>query len=372
MLTYYMPTRIIADKACIYENKELLRGFGRKALIVTGRRSAKACGALDDVIRSLEAMEMTYTIYDQVMSNPTIACAYEGALLAKEFGAEMVIAIGGGSPIDAAKAMALLAKQDIKEEDLFKGGYSSDILPIIAVPTTAGTGSEATQYAILTNDMLETKSGLATLGIFPKIAFLDATYTMGLPLVVTIHTAIDALSHSVEGMLSVKASVISDTLAKVSIGHIMDVLPTLATALEEKNSGRLTFDVREKLLIASMLGGMVIAQTGTTAVHAMGYALTYHKEIEHGKANGLLLGHYMETLTVAMPRKIQEVLEAMKVNSTDHFNDLMVSLLGDKGELATTEIAFYSEQAMKTGNINNCLVRPTKEDLVGVYEKAFA
>lgn len=370
MLTYYMPTQIIAGKDCIRDHKHVFRGFGKRALIVTGKRSAKMCGAYDHVTQALEDQGIAYRLYDEVMSNPTVACVYEGARMARDMKAEMVIAIGGGSPLDAAKAMAVLAKQDIEETALFAGKYGEGVLPIIAIPTTAGTGSEATQYAILTNDALKTKSGLVSPGIFPKIAFLDATYTMGLPLHITINTAVDALSHSVEGMLSNRASVLSDAIAKVSIGSIMAILPVLKTAIEEKNAGRLTFDLREKLLIASMLGGMVIAQTGTTAVHAMGYALTYHKEVDHGKANGLLLPAYMKTLVATIPKRIDEILAAMKLDAIEAMEDQLVALMGEKTRLSREDVSYYSDQAMKTGNISNCLVKPTKEVLEQVYREA--
>lgn len=213
-LNYFMPTKIISGQNCIIKNADTLNSFGRKALIVCGKNSAKANGSLDDVLSALNRNKQEFCIFDKIMPNPTIPCVYEGANFAKENSINFIIAIGGGSPMDAAKAIALLAVQDIKEDDLFNTtAFSNEILPLVFVPTTAGTGSEVTQYSILTNQKLETKTSISTPLIFPKLAFLDGKYMVTLGIKTTINTAIDALSHSIEGILSKRSNVVSDALA---------------------------------------------------------------------------------------------------------------------------------------------------------------
>lgn len=372
MSQYYMPTKVIMGEKCIVDNSHLLKPYGNKAMIVTGRRSAKLNGSQDEVILALEAEGIDYIIYDKVMSNPTIECAYEGAELAKAESVDFIIAIGGGSPIDGAKAMALLAKQDIEEEALFSGSYASDVLPLIAVPTTAGTGSEVTQYSILTNDKAQTKSGLATPLIFPQIAFMDARYMMSLSVNVTINTGIDALSHAVEGLLSVKASPVSNALALKSTTMVLEVVPMMFEALANGNTMPFDLRVREKLLMASMYAGMVIAQTGTTAVHAMGYSLTYFKDIDHGRANGLLLGPYLKLVQRDQPELVKSITDAMKVNCIEEYCDMMTELFGQTEAMTIEEIDQYSSKAMGTGNIKNCVVTPTQDELTKVYKEAFA
>lgn len=368
---YYMPTQIIVGKGCVVENSALLSKFGKKAMIVTGRRSAKMNGSYEDVLGALTKEGIAFCLYDKVMSNPTVACAYEGAKLAKDEGVDFIVAIGGGSPIDAAKAMALLARQSIDETQLFAGGYTEDVLPIIALPTTAGTGSEATQYSILTNDRLETKSGLATPNIFPKVSFLDASYMMTLSIPITVNTTIDALSHAVEGLLSVRNNDISEGLAIKSIQMIMETLPLLNEAMKTMDHQCFSFETREKLLVASMLAGMVIAQTGTTAVHALGYSLTYFKNIDHGRANGLLLGHYMKQVGMKSPETVNKILSAMSIDKVDDFIEMMDKLFGDKEPLSMDEVKLFSSKAIVTGNIKNCVVTPTEDDLRNVYRFAF-
>lgn len=246
---------------CVKQQGEAFKQLGSKAIIVTGKYSAKANGSLADVTKTLEKARIDYTIYDKVMSNPSVDCAYEGAELAKEFGAEFVISIGGGSPMDAGKAVAMLAVQEIPREELFQGVYEDKVLPMVHIPTTAGTGSEVTQYAILTNDRAQTKTSIATPILFPTLALLDPIYMESLGRITTIHTTIDALSHAVEGMLSVRSTPMTDALAVESIKNIVSCYDSL-------KKGKLTIDERGKLLYASMLAGIVIAHTGTTAVHS--------------------------------------------------------------------------------------------------------
>lgn len=370
MKQYYMPTKIISGRNCVVANSHVFKAYGNKAMIVTGRYSAKVNGSYDDVIQALAQEKIEYCLYDKVMSNPTVACAYEGAMMAKDEAVDFIIAIGGGSPIDAAKAMALIATNEVIEADLFKGTCKNEAMPLIAVPTTAGTGSEATQYAILTNDLLETKSGLANGSIFPKVSFLDASYMMTLPLEITINTSIDALSHAVEGLISIKSSPVSEALATKSIEAIVGVLPALLEAKQQDHIGGLDFEIREVLLYASMIAGMVIAQTGTTAVHAMGYSLTYFKDIDHGRANGLLMGHYLKSIEDKAPNTVHKILAPMHMKCADELIALMDSFFDDKEVVTIEELEMYSGKAIVTGNINNCGVKPTKEDLLDIYKAA--
>ncbi|KUO61430.1 MAG: alcohol dehydrogenase [Gracilibacter sp. BRH_c7a] len=367
---YYMPTRVIVGKNCIIANSDIFKPLGKKALIVTGAQSAKRNGSEKDVTTALKAVGIDYLVYDKIMSNPTISCAYEGAKLAKDNKVDFIVGIGGGSPMDAGKAIALLAAQDIPEENLFSGQYENKVMPMVLVPTTAGTGSEVTQYSILTNDKAQTKTSIAADLLFPTVAFLDATYTEDLPLVTTINTAIDALSHAIEGMLSVRASTISDSLASESIRLIMDCVPDMLQAIKLEAEGRFRPEKREQLLEASCMAGMVIAQAGTTVVHSMGYSLTYFKDIDHGRTNGLLLGEYLRLVEKTQPNLTRRILKAMDLSDVDSFQELMNGLLGRREEVSSEEISQYSKITMRAKNIANCIVKPTEEDVREMFERS--
>lgn len=364
-LQFYMPTRVIMGDHCIRANASVFASLGKKALIVTGARSARVNGSLDDVTAALTAEKLSYSVFDKVMSNPTIACVYEGAAFAKAEGADFIVAIGGGSPMDAAKGIALLACQDIPEEELFSGRYGKSVLPMAFVPTTAGTGSEVTQYSILTNDRAETKTSIAAPILFPTVAFLDARYTEGLSAATAINTAVDALSHSVEGTLSVKANPITNNLAAESIRAIAGCFGPL-------KKKKLSPDERERLLYASTLGGMVIAHTGTTAVHSMGYSLTYFRQIDHGRANGLLLAAFLKYVEQKEPALIASVLTPMGFSAVGQLEEVLASLLGEKESISRDEFERYSSIAITAKNIANCAVVPTREDLLHIYLTSFA
>lgn len=364
---YNIPTRIFMGEGCVLAKAAELAPLGKKALIVTGHSSAVKSGALADIKAALDANGQEYAIYDSVMSNPTVECVYEGAEKAKSIGADFIIGIGGGSPMDAAKAIALLACQDIPRERLFDGNYDEKILPMAMVPTTAGTGSEATQYSIITNDARKTKTSISSPFMFPTLAYLDSRYLRAVPRNTAVNTAIDAFSHCVEGYLSVRANPITDALAREGMEAISSVFPRLA-------KGSLTDADRDKLLYASTIGGMVIAHTGTTAVHPMGYSLTYFKGADHGRANGLLLGAFLKSIENRCPERIGDIMTAIGMSGADELSRVLDTLLGGeerREKVTKDEAAYYASVAIKAKNIKNCIVTLTEAELYEIYLKSF-
>jgi alcohol dehydrogenase class IV len=363
---FYMPTRVIMEDNCVIQNAALFKEYGQSALIVTGANSAKNNGSLQDVTTALSSMKIDYVIYDRVMANPTVSCVYEGAAFAKEKKADFVIGIGGGSPMDAAKAIALLAVQEIPKEDLFEIKLEGTALPLIMIPTTAGTGSEVTANSILSSDMLQTKKSISHPILFPKLALLDAKYMKNLPMTVTINTALDALSHAVEGMLSVRATELSNSIAVESIRTLTPCLKELIKK-KESDASNLSKEIREKLLYGSMLAGMVIAHTGTTAVHAMGYSLTYFKNIDHGRANALLLPGFLRFVSERDRGMVEKILAPMELNSLEELDTLCTVLLGEREMISEKELEQFTEISMKAKSIPNSKEVPAKEDIYQIY-----
>ena len=364
-VNFFLPTKVLLEEDCVKKNAAIFKGFGKKALIVTGRRSARANGSLQDVTDALASQEIAYAVYDRVDANPTIANVREGAAFAKENAADFVIGIGGGSPMDAAKAIALLSCQELSDSALFAGTYGPDILPLILLPTTAGTGSEVTQYSILTNDSAQSKTSIATPLLFPKVAMVDAKYTLALPIKTTINTAIDALSHSIEGMLSTKANSLTDLLAADSIAKI-------SANFKKLLSGEVDAACRADLIYASTLGGIVIAHTGTTAVHSMGYSLTYFHHIDHGRANGLLLTAFCRFIERQNAAFIRRLLDIMGIADVAAFGTVLSQLLGEKEKIEKNEFEKFAAIAIKAKNIPNCIIVPTQQDLCDIYAESFS
>lgn len=352
-----MPTRVLFGRGCVKEHASLLAPLGSRALIVTGRSSALN-GSLSDMVAALAMNGQTYTLFNGVRNNPSYRDVAQGLSALKEGGADFVVAIGGGSPMDAAKAIALLAVQPREERDLFAGGYEERALPMAHVPTTAGTGSEVTQYAVLTDPAKKTKTSVTSPALFPRLAFLDGAYTQTLPEESTVNTALDAFSHAAESLLSVCATPVSRMYAKESLSRLYPLLP--------KTRRTLTLPERDELLFCSMLAGQAIARTGTTIVHGMGYQLTFHRGIDHGRANALLLGG---ALALAAKKGISALCDIEQSCGADaaEIAALLCSLLERRESFTREELLFYAKASQTNKNLPRSLYRPTPEELEEMF-----
>lgn len=362
-LNFSLPTHIIFESECIKNHSELFGKCGKKAAVVTGRHSAKACGALDDVTQALKSQGIEYQIYDQVENNPSVETVGEISRKARDFGAQMVIGIGGGSPLDASKAVAILcANYEMEPLDLFRNDFTRG-LPVFAVPTTAGTGSEATPYSVLLRRDLETKLSFGNRYTYPTYAFVDYRYTEKIGMNTTISTAVDAFTHVLEGYLGRRSNVVSDSMALVGIqlfGECMDALRT----------GEMTAGIREKLMLLSLLGGIVISQAGVTSPHGMGYCYTYFKDIPHGRANGLLLYEYLKFNYPCAGEKIDIAMQKLSVENIDVFGEKLEQIVGTPPELTKEEIDKFTELSMlQKGSLSNSPSNMTREVVRELWER---
>ena len=359
---FHMPTKAYFGAGCIAQNSRELAVFGQKVLIVTGGRSARESGALFDICNALKEQNIEYSIFDRVENNPSTDTVKAGGAEAKKMGADFVIGIGGGSPLDAAKAVAVLAVNDMEPTELFTNIFKNKPLPIIAIPTTAGTGSEVTPYSILTRGDLQTKVSFGNADTFPVIAFLDPHYTESQPLEVTINTAVDALSHCMEGYLGKRRTPPSDILAQEGFS-------IFGRCLESLKNGKISYEDREMLMYMSMLGGMVISHTGTTIVHGAGYNLTYFKGIPHGKANGYLMAEYLRFNYEFAKDRVDHIINLMQLDSIDAFGAAITTLMGKAPCLLEAEIEQYAEITM-TQRSTATNIRPvTVSDIAEILRK---
>ncbi|WP_069998956.1 iron-containing alcohol dehydrogenase family protein [Cellulosilyticum sp. I15G10I2] len=330
--TYEMPTKVILGKGAVVKNKSEFAKYGQKALIVTGRNSAKKTGALDDVITALTEMHIGYVIFDEVEENPCTKTIETAAILGKREQVDFVIGIGGGSPLDASKAIGIMINNPgLTEETLFSSEVLESI-PVLAVPTTSGTGSETTPYAILTDHSNQTKRNLGQ-KVFCKVAFLDAGYTERTPYDITVNTALDAMSHLVEGYLNTNSHFLSEMLAEKG-------LRLWSTCISHLLEGTLNFEIREKLMLASSIAGMVIASTGTSLPHGMGYPLTYFKGVPHGLANAVLFKAYLKSFKNRS--KVESVFGLLSLGSEKDFDELLTKIIHCEISVENKEIENWS------------------------------
>ncbi len=352
-----IPTRVYMSDNAVFENADIFK-LGKKALIVTGKSSGKKSGALDDVTDVLKKAEIEYAVFDKVENNPTPENCYEGGKMAKSEKADFIIGIGGGSPLDAAKAIAVYATNEIDVMEVYDNAPNK-ALPIIAIPTTAGTGSEVTPYSVLTVNY--GKQTLKRDDIYPYAAFLDEKYTSSLTPETALNTGFDALSHVLESLFCKSSDDISEMYAKAAMKHIYLGL----THTRKKDPGK---EVRNHMLLGSMLAGAAIAHSGTTVVHLLGYNLTCYKDIHHGLANGYLLVPFLEKAQQYAFEKCREV--APLFGGSDRMNFLigvLKSHLPEKLNLSEEEIEKFTKICVNNPKINSAVFNLTEADVREMY-----
>ena len=358
---YLMPTEIHFGNGVIENNKEVFNRIGKKALIVTGRRSAKINGSYDDVKEALSTTGIDYILFDQVEENPSLETIEKGSEIGKKNNVDFIIGIGGGSPMDAAKAMAVFIKNpEINKDNIFSAGKLESI-PVVAVPTTSGTGSEVTQYSIVTSNKDKTKKNLGQ-SIFPKVAFVDSKYTFDLPYDITVNTAIDAFTHLVEGYLNANSTYMSDIYGEKGF-------ELFKYCFEKLVSKDLNQEFREKVMMASVLGGIQIAQNGTSLPHGMGYPLTYFKGLPHGLANGVLTIEYLKSFKDQT--KINRMLNILGFSNLGELEAVFDRLIDVEIDITEEEINEYStEFYANKGKLKNHLEEVSLEDIIRIYSKS--
>jgi alcohol dehydrogenase class IV len=320
-MNVFMPTRLLTGKGCVKAHAEEFSKLGKSCLIMTGKTSAKVCGALDDVTKALEEQKITWILYDRIGQNPKLTDCMEAAKIAIEQNLEFIIGIGGGSPIDAAKCAAVFAANPgMTREGLYSLVWENKPLPIAAVGTTAGTGTEVTSVAVITTPE-GTKKSFRHDGTYPTVAFGDPGYTQTLSDVFTRSTAVDALAHCVESYFSRGANEISQTYAVKGIRILLEEFRQMVKDPQRK----LSFEEREKLYFASIYGGLSINVTGTCAPHTMGYLLTEQHKVPHGVACAVFLPDFYAYNKDVMPELVERFLEETGCTE-EEFIDLIQSI----------------------------------------------
>lgn len=309
-MIFKLPVIIYEEENCVYNHRADIARLGKRALIVTGRNSSKKNGSLDDVRRALEDMQVGYAVFDAVEENPSV----ETVMRARELGlaqkVDFVIGLGGGSPIDAAKAIAImLCYPDKTGAFLYEKQQDVLHMPIVAIPTTCGTGSEVTAVSVLTVHEKRTKASLPH-RVFPSIALVDAGYLASAPASVITATAVDALAHLVESYVNTGVS----EYVKMFVDAGLSIWSRSKDILTgERTAG--TEDYRN-LMNASTLAGMAIAHDGTTIPHSLSYNITYELGVAHGTAVGHFLPGYLRE---ASEHDRRHVLQAAGFADMDEF-----------------------------------------------------
>jgi alcohol dehydrogenase class IV len=267
-----------------------IKQYGKKVLIVTGKKFVFETGLIKTITDICSQNGIEVVLYPEVNPEPDIPNVEKGAKICRKEKCDFVLGVGGGSPMDVAKAISVLATNGGKLKDYFgEMEYKSEPLPIVTIPTTCGTGSEVTRYAVIMDKEAKTKKTINSHQIIPKLSILDSKTLSTLPYQLVVATGMDAFSHSAESFLAQKSDHISKLFAKESLKLLWKYLPQI---VDDKDN----LDIKEKIFLSSLLAGFAINRTGTIIVHGMGYSLTVTKATHHGTANALLLPYVFEYL----------------------------------------------------------------------------
>ena len=279
---YFAPTEIIFGCGRVKEIGHYAKRYGRRAILVSGAKSTTAL--VERVTSLLREVDIESVHYNGVTPNPTTEVVTHGAEAAKKFGADLVIGIGGGSSMDAAKAIAVEATHTGTSWDylFYKTAPTECTLPIITVSTTAGTGSQTTQGAVITKTENKDKSALWHKNIFPRVAIVDPETTVSMPPYITAQTGFDAFCHNFEALISTGSNPLVETMATEALRIIAKYLPRAVSNGDD-------IEARSQMAWADTLGGMSIASGGVTLPHGIGMQISGHcPNVTHGQALAVL------------------------------------------------------------------------------------
>lgn len=371
---YHLPVNLVFGRGKSDLIGKYAITLGNHALIVTGGQSTKQSGLLAKTKKLLEENHISFTLFDEVTPNPLTTTVYEGAALATARGCDHVIALGGGSSLDAAKGIAFQVANGGDITDYIYGKKSSDkALPIIAVPTTCGTGSEGNGFAVMTNPDTLDKKSLRCKAIVPAVSIIDPLLMQTMPPNILASVGFDALCHNMDGYISSISQPLTDIMALEGIHLAFQSLRKLYHNSSDLNSW-------EDLCLASTLGGMVIGTAGVTALHGMEHPVSGLKNVVHGEGLAALAPYVYEASIKGNPNKfaiLSKLLGGTDENDfVNQINQLLSDLnltkrLGDM-DIKSTDVDWLTENCLKISapSIANHPVVFTPKEIKNIYLNA--
>lgn len=378
---YYAPTRIYFGESEIRNLSKELRKYGERVLMVYGGGSIKKNGIYDAVMEEISD-EFAVTEHGGVKPNPRIAHVREGVTLARENDIDVILAVGGGSTIDASKAIAAAAKSNADAWDLVSGkARIREALPIVVVLTINATGSEMNANSVISNEESKEKIGFASEAVIPRASILDPSYLYTLPAIQTAAGSADTLSHVYENYFQRDENPVADALAEGIMRTVMENTPV---AIREPEN----YDARANLMWASTmaLNRMTsVGKTGSWSCHAMEHELSAYYDITHGVGLAILTPHWMrrvlsdDTLAkfVQYGKNVfgltgddREIAERAIEKTSEFFRSVGIPMHLKEVGIDETHLAEMAAQAVKHGNFPNAYVPLTEEDIEAIYHAA--
>lgn len=380
---FIMPGRVMMGEGALEEAASILAEMGKKALIVTDRVMVRL-GNVASLTELLIREGISFELYDGVNGEPTDIMVEAGVEAYKKSGCDFLIGLGGGSALDAMKAVAVLAVLGGNLRDLMGKEIQAKIAPMAAIPTTAGTGSEATQFTIISDTCNDVKMLLKGADVMPDLAIVDPQFTMTAPPFVTAATGLDALTHAAEAYTSRKANMMSDVFALSAVKRIFQYLPI---AFRDGNNQ----EARIQMSVAALEAGIAFNNASVTIVHGMSRPIGALFHVPHGISNAMLLEKCFSFVLDGAYKRFGDLGRAIKVvnsSATDEqaaqgFLNAVACLCRDL-EIPDLEMqgvdrkAFFAniekmaDDAMASGSPSNTRKELTRDDLIMVYRSLWS
>ena len=377
--TWQVPTKLIFGPGCSRQTGQELKGLGGTRALLTTDQGVRRAGVLAGVLESLEAAGVGCAIYDGVEPNPSVQCIEQAVTVYRAEHCDCLLGVGGGSSMDTAKLVGALMTNpsvDIRAME-GRGKIVNPIPPLVAIPTTCGTGSEVTLSAVATDTDRHFKMGIGSPLLFPRVAMIDGALLTKLPGPVIASTGMDALCHALESYTNLNTNPFSDALDLKAISMISEWLrPAVANA---------NLEAMAHMVLASTMAGIGFANTRLTIVHAMSHPVSGFYGVPHGVANAVLLPHVMELNLNGNAGRFADVARTMGADTTGlttmQAARLSVSMVRELNRdvgipetfsaygVTTAHLEAMIEDTFKSGNITLNPVRVTREAVIEIFRK---
>ncbi|OOR82866.1 L-threonine dehydrogenase [Moraxella canis] len=374
---FFMPSTNLIGPGALDEGVDQIVRLGFKnALIVTDADLAKM-GMAQTLVDKLKHQGIEAAVFDGAQPNPTVSNVNDGLEMLKQHSSDFVISLGGGSPHDCAKAIALVATNGGKIED-YEGLDQSakPTLPLVSINTTAGTASEMTRFTIITDETRHVKMAIVDKHVTPMLSINDSELMEGMPASLTAATGMDALTHAVEAYVSTAATPLTDACAKQAIELIAEYLPQAVKEPTNKNA-------REKMAYAQFLAGMAFNNASLGYVHAMAHQLGGFYDLPHGVCNALLLPHVEEFNLKAAKDRLEHVGKLLGDNNSDLQGKDVISAIKTLADIVgipksleelgvkREDFSVLADNALKDVCGLTNPVQANKDEIIGIFEAAY-
>jgi alcohol dehydrogenase class IV len=377
---FTLPGRTVIGENALLSCEAIIKSFGKKAFIVTGKIVTKT-GLVKVLTDNLDAWGIAWAVFNDITGEPTDQMINAGVKAYKDTKCDFIAAIGGGSPLDSAKAIGAMAVLGGKISDYLGTEIKGKFPPLVLIPTTAGTGSEATKFTIITDTEKDVKMLLKGDALLPDLAVIDSSLTLSSPKDITAATGMDALTHAVEAYTSRKANTLTDMYALDAIKRIFTYLPAAYNDGADRKA-------REEMAIAAYEAGICINNASVTLVHGMSRPIGALFHVPHGISNAMLIRQCLDYVLDGCYEKFAAIARAIGAAGAQTGDEAAARLFitelsslcakldiptlktyGIEKEKFDTLCGKMATDAMASGSPSNTIKEVTKDDLLSIYHK---